>query len=148
MNESPAALSPVATMNAFFTRQKANDGIEFPLSFPDGSPSPHKIRIRGVDSDEFRKAEADAKRKMFETAAVKAKGETVAYDPMEERFRLLSHLVISWTFDGECTPENVFNFLKEAPQIAEQIDTIAGRRSLFFKNTAKDSTPSPVQNLN
>ena len=132
----------MSNSSLFHTRAKANEGIELPLSLPDGTPTEHKIRIRGRDSDLFRQAESDSKRKMFEIAVAKAKGETLNYDELDERTRLISALVASWTFEEECTPENVFKFLREAPQIAEQIDTIAGRRSNFFKSIAKDSTPS------
>lgn len=131
-------------MAAFFTRQKANEGIELPLAFPDGTPSPHLIRIRGVDSDAFKTADAAAKRRMFELASDPDKSKVEAF-LVEARLDTISALVVSWTFDEPCTPENIRKLLKEAPQLADQIDRLATKRSLFFKKDSASSTPSPVQ---
>lgn len=131
------------TMAAFFTRQRANEGIELPLSFPDGTPSPHWIKIRGVDSDAFKAADAQAKRRMFELATETDKAKIEAF-LAEVKLNSITALVISWSFPEACTPENVRNFLKEAPQISDQIDRLATKRGLFFKNGSTNSTPSPA----
>ena len=60
-----------APMESFSTRENANEGIELPLLLPDGTKTEHWLRIRGVDADGFRKAEARSKRKMLEIAAEK-----------------------------------------------------------------------------
>ena len=65
-NEQAKAPLP---MESFFTRENANEGIELPLLLPDGTKTEHWLRIRGVDADGFRKAEARSKRKMLEIAA-------------------------------------------------------------------------------
>lgn len=118
-------------MESFFTREKANNGVEVPLYLPDGTKSEHHIVIRGVDSDVFREAESESRRKAMEIAMIS--------DPVEKvqairdtKLRLICSLVISWTFEKECTQENVFEFLREAPQIADAIDQVASKRSLFF----------------
>jgi hypothetical protein len=46
--------SSILNMDAFYTRQKANEGIQLPLFLPDGTKTDHWIRIRGIDSDAFR----------------------------------------------------------------------------------------------
>jgi hypothetical protein len=129
-------------MAAFFTREKANEGIELPLSFPDGTPSPHWIRVRGMDSDAFKAADAQAKRRMFEIAGEPDKAKIEAF-LAEAKVNSIGSLVISWSFPEKCTPEAVKAFLKEAPQIADQIDRIASKRSLFFRNGSSNSSPSP-----
>lgn len=132
--QSPASV----TMEAFFTRQRANEGVELPLFLPDGTPTTHRIRIRGVDSDAFRAAFADSKRRLLELAQSKDKSALDSANADEERLTLIASLVISWTFTDKegkplpCTPEAVRNLLREAPQLVEAIDQLASRRSLFF----------------
>lgn len=132
---SPAAV----TMESFFTRARANEGIELPLDMPDGSPTSHRIRIRGVDSDAFRTAQADSRRRLVEIATASEKVDFDA-DKMEgERLRMLASLVASWTFEIPCTVENVVSFLREAPQIAQQIDKLSAKRNLFFRKGSPNS---------
>lgn len=141
--ESPAAV----TMEAFFTRQAGNEGVEFSLDLPDGTPTPHRIRIRSIDSDIFRKANAEFKRQMVE---IWAKSEGVEPDSalLEElKLKLQASLVVSWTFPNPTTLAGIVNLLKEAPAIAEQIDRISGRRAVFYRAKLKSSTGSPNQNL-
>ena len=131
-------------MEAFFTRARANEGIKLPLALPDGTPTEHWIRIRGIDSDQFKQAEAEARRHAFELMDIK--------DPVElqkavsnDKLKLLAALVIDWSFaDRPCTQENIFNLLQEAPQIADEIDRLSARRRLFFKQGSPTSTPSPA----
>lgn len=129
-------------MEAFFTRQRANEGVELPLDLPDGTPTRHRIRIRGVDSDQFRAANAESRRRLVELAVNREKATIDPADHETERLRLLASLVVSWTFEVECTSENVITLLREAPQLAEQIDRIAAKRSLFFRNGSPNSSPS------
>lgn len=138
--EQAAPATPAAVaMESFFTRQRANEGVELPLDLPDGTPTAHRIRIRGIDSDAFRTAKAESSRKLAEMtlAQEKAAFETSAIEA--ENRRLLASLVISWTFPMDCTPENVANLLAEAPQIAQQINNLAAQRGLFFKKGSTNS---------
>lgn len=136
----------MSELQKFHTRAVANEGIELPLEYPDGTLSPHKLRVRGVDSDAFRIAETDSKRRVMEAAQLFAKDpELQSKMRRDERHRLLAALVASWTFDEPCTIENVIAFLAEAPQIADQLDRVATRRSLFFKKGSVSSTPEQGQ---
>ena len=126
-------------MEEFFTRQKANEGIRFPLEHPDGSPSDHWLTILGVDSDAFRNAERDQKRKFV---SLKANMDAIENPDEKEKFLLdvqtemeidiLASLVSGWSFDKPCTFENVRTFLKEAPQIADAINEVSAKRRVFF----------------
>lgn len=139
--QSPEATQPNAptAMEAFFTRQAANEGTEFFLDLPNGKATEHRIRIRGMDSDEFKVAQAASKRKLMEIAAKMDKAKFDEVDQDAERLKLLASLVISWTFkDAEgnpipCTQDGIINLLKNAPAIAEQIDRIASNRKHFFR---------------
>lgn len=137
-----ASSSPVLGMEQFFTRQKSNEGVVLPLSLPDGSPTEHWIRIRGVDSDEYRKADARARRKAMEIA--QEKDEAKRDDMIEEtKIDVLAALFVDWSFDKPCTAEHVREFLREAPQIAEVVDKSAYRRALFFGKGSGSSSSSP-----
>lgn len=143
--ESPAA---GAGMELFHTRQRANDGIELPLYTPDGERSAYWMRVRGVDSDEFRLAEAESKRDVMRIAQIEDMRERTREVELS-KLKLIAVLVISWNFEQECTQENVVAFLKEAPQIADAIDRAASKRSLFFaaRSSSSPSTPSTSSDL-
>ena len=127
-NEQAKAPLP---MESFFTRENANEGIELPLLLPDGTKTEHWLRIRGVDADGFRKAEARSKRKMLEIAAEK---------DLDKRD---AEVVIGWSFDNPCTEAEIKRLFREAPQIAEQVDRTAYDRARFFGNSSKGSSPTP-----
>lgn len=136
---TPAATPANVAMSAFFTRQKANEGIELALDFPDGTPSPHHIRIRGVDSDAFKKAEVEGFRRLQELFMSEDKKTPSEEDRISAELTLMASLVASWSFDQPCTTENVVAFLREAPQIAKEINRIAANRSRFFRNGSTSS---------
>lgn len=136
-----------ATMEQFFTRERANEGVDLPLFLPDGTPTKHTIKIRGVDSDIFRQTEAESSRRVMESGLDLKDQKKLVETILEAKADVIAALVISWTFDTPCTVENVKKLFKEAPQIQEQVDRLASKRSLFFKVGSLNSTPSPVQNL-
>jgi hypothetical protein len=138
MNKNSSSLG----MEAFFTREKANEGIEIPLYLPDGTKTEHWLRIRGVDSDHFRLAEAESKREAMRVAMIE--------DPLERakaiadaKLSLIAALVISWSFEEECTHENVKEFFRQAPQIADAVDQVASKRALFFGKGSSSSLSTP-----
>lgn len=131
-------------MEAFYTRERANEGIKIPLYLPDGTKTEHWLRIRGIDSDHFRLAEAESKRDAMRVAMIE--------DPLERakaiadaKLSLIAELVISWSFEKECTHENVKEFFRQAPQIADAVDQVASKRALFFakRSSSSLSTPKP-----
>ena len=131
-------------LQQFFTREKANEGIEFKLALPDGTPTEHWLRIRGIDSDAFRRAEAESRRLMLEIAS---KGDKDAAEAASNsaREQLLASLVAGWSFSEPFTKENVLKLLVDAPQIADQIDRIASNRKRFFGNGLNSFTPAHAQ---
>lgn len=131
-------------MEAFFTRERANEGVEVPLYTPDGTKSQHWIRIRGVDSDAFREAEANSKREAFRVASIEDTVER-AKAIQDAKLNLIAALVISWSFEKECTPENVKEFFRQAPQIADAVDQVASKRALFFAKRSSNSQSSLSQ---
>lgn len=128
-------------MESFFTREKANTGVEVPLYLPSGEKSEHHLVIRGVDSDVFRAAESESRRKSILIAQI-PEGPERDRAIEDAKLDLIVSLVISWTFDSPCTHENVAAFLREAPQISDAIDRVASKRSLFFAQKSSSSENS------
>ena len=137
---TPAAEETVAektTMESFFTRPAANAGVKLPLYLPDGTASEHYVVVLGTDSDTFRKAEMEAKRSAAQIAQIDD-GATRDALIMDEELGLVASLVSAWSFPQECNKQNVVAFLKEAPQIADNINTFAAKRSNFIKKKNED----------
>lgn len=122
-------------MDAFFTRDKANKGNKVPLRTPEGKETEHFLVIRSQWSDDFQKAKAEAYRD--DLAAIAGKGEVKAED---RTVILTAALVGDWSFDEECTPENVQNLLRNAPQLRDMIDRYASNDARFFTKPSSDST--------
>lgn len=129
-------------MEAFFTRAKANEGIEVPLYLPDGTKSEHWLRVRGVDSDHFRLAEAESKREAMRVAMMEDTLER-AKAIADAKLTLIAALVISWSFEKECSVENIKEFFRQAPQIADAVDQVASKRTLFFGKGSSSSLSTP-----
>lgn len=128
----------VSESSAFFTSERATEGIMLPLYLPTGVQTDKWIRVRGVDSDEFRKADARLRRGMI------ALGEIEDIPTREAAFedhkrKTIAALVMDWNLAEACTEENVVEFLRKAPQIADKIDRVATDRALFFRQKPFDS---------
>lgn len=126
-------------MKEFFTRERANEGVELPLTLPEGGATEHWLRIRSIDSDAFRIAETEAKRRVLESALEKdlVKREEMIHD---EELKCIGSLVCGWSFEQELTDAGVFDFLKEAPQIADAVNRFAAMRGTFYRKKSKSST--------
>lgn len=128
-------------MEQFFTKEKANNGIEIPLSLPDGSATEYYLLIRGVDSDHFREAEADSLRKALDIKqTLEEKDQTPAFDDL--KVWLIAQLVLDWNLPEECNEENIIKLFLNAPQIKDEVNRIAGDRKIFFKKSSKSSMTS------
>uniref|UniRef100_A0AB39BYJ3 Tail assembly chaperone n=1 Tax=Pakpunavirus sp. TaxID=2833053 RepID=A0AB39BYJ3_9CAUD len=123
----------------FFTRAKANEGERMPLSLPDGTPTDEWLMIRGVDSDQFRHALDEFRRKSLTAASIKDLEEK-AEKAEAARLELNAALVIGWSLDAEFTEAALLEFLREAPYVAAEVDRFASDRRRFF---GKRSTGSP-----
>lgn len=125
-------------MKEFYTRQKANEGVKLPLFHPDGTMSDHWFMVRGIDSDHFRRAESLAKRKAVELAQIEDPNER-AEKVRDTELTCIAALVAGWSFEEECTTDNVVSFLREAPQIADMVNRYAARRAEFFSKKSGSS---------
>jgi hypothetical protein len=149
-------------MEAFYTRDKANDGVRVDLFTPDGVKSGEWLMVRHVWSDAFADAEEAAKlrvagklRDELQRSGLKGEDEippevraVIKAEGREARLDLLAALVSGWSFDSDCTPEAVRAFLHNAPQIAEQVDKIAGDTRRFFGNGSTSSKRGSAKKKN
>lgn len=124
-------------MEAFFTKQKSEEGIHISLPFPDGTDSGHHLKIVGVDSDIFRKAERASMRRIVELR--KDAGDKISEDDpkfqkvyADEKRKLIASLIVGWSLPEEFNPKNVDALLINSPYIQKLIDTEAGNRANFF----------------
>lgn len=129
-------------MQDFFTRQKANDGVKFPLALPDGTVTEHWLLVRSIDSDAFRAAETNSLRQamLLSKESTQQEREDIANSG---KLLMIASLIADWSFSEPLTQESAVNFLREAPQIADEIDRTANKRSLFYKLDSSNSTPTP-----
>lgn len=127
-------------MDQFKTRERANEGKRLPLYAPGGGKTEHWLQVRHVWSDAFQDAN-ETELAALQEGILSAQGDKDAITAIkrESQVKLLAALVSGWSFDGECTPEAVTQFLREAPQIAAQLDKFAADGRAFFGN---DSTSS------
>ena len=132
-------------MEEFFTRDRANEGIKVPLFYPDGRPSDHHLFVRSKLSDHFRLAEQAAYRKATDIAQIEDQ-EKQAEAFHDLTLDTITSLVSGWSFDKDCTPENVKAFLQQAPQIADMVDQLAKKKALFFGSKSNGSKASPESN--
>ena len=136
-----AAPLPAPDMSAFMTRTRANEGQKIPLWTPEGEATAHWIQVRGIDSDAFTRAKSKQTRRTAEIAAL-PEGPERDEAALDATLELYVALVSAWSFDMECNHDNVKNFLREAPQIAAEIDKLASRRTFFFRTLKPTQPPS------
>jgi hypothetical protein len=128
-------------MDEFFTRDKANEGVTLPLFRPDdGTKTEHWLKILGVDSDAYFKAETAMRRAMpgVEAEAKSLNGAEeqltfIAEKQKEWQRKVLAAVIVDWSFEKECNEANKIEFLAKAPQIAKAVDTFISDRRLFFR---------------
>lgn len=128
-----------SNMEEFYTKDRANEGVEMPLFKPTGEKTEHSFRILGVDSDAYAKAETAMRRALggiqAEAKLLGSDEDRLAFVDEKQTYwknKVLASVIADWTFDQECTEANKIEFLKNAPQIAKAVDTFISDRRLFF----------------
>lgn len=129
----------MAGMQDFYVRESANEGKRLPLRTPDGKPTEHWLQIRSQWSDRFREVKADSERAIADIAGKSPEEQKAGI--AAAKLDLLSALVSAWSFEQPCTPEAVRDFLHNAPQIAQAINSFAGDDGRFFRTGSTSSMP-------
>jgi len=126
-------------MEKFFTREKASEGRKVFLADPaTGLLTKDWLIIRSVWCDEFQAAKEAAVQETFAEAMESSAEEKQALSD-KRKLSLVASLVGGWSFDEECTKDNVMGFLREAKQLVNQIDVKAAQDKFFFGKASKDS---------
>ena len=123
-------------MEAFNVVKKSNEGVTLPLSLPDGTKTDEYLVVLGADSQKFQEAVSIAysEKAKLRTSIddEKISVDDAAKQTEEINRRMVSALVIDWSFDETCNGTNVCKFFHDAPQIQDAVNLYAGDRSNFF----------------
>lgn len=134
-NMAAAATPPANPMDRYKTRDKANVPQRIKLLDPaTGKETDDYIDVLSSLSDRFRAARDKAMREAAMVANIPHDGqrEQAATDA---RLEMYAALVAGWSFnDTPCTPPNVVEFLREAPQLQNLIVAVADDSERFFGN--------------
>lgn len=133
--------SPSVSIRDFFTREDANEGTTLPLFTPSGDPTDHWIKIRSIDSDEYRKAEMDMRRAIYSNPV--EEGPKREAWLVEQRTKLIASLVIGWSLPDPCTIVAREELVREAPALSDKIEELASKRALFVKKKPQTFSGSP-----
>ena len=118
------------SIEAFFTRETANQGRDFPLPLPDGSDSGETIHLVCIDSDIFRAASTIRSKEHFRIIALPEEEQDAAKEAADTE--LLASCVTGWSLATECTREHVVKLLTEARHVREMVDNTVTKRNAFF----------------
>lgn len=131
------------SLSRFYTVDESEEGIRLPLYDKVGDKTEEWLQVRGVDSPVFSNAKLEADRKTLELT--KETDDKKRFDKLLEiKRRLIASLVKDWSEDfrkeiGEPTVDNVAKFFSKAPKVMDDVDRLAGNRSVFFSLKAKHS---------
>jgi hypothetical protein len=103
------------------------------LVYPGIGDTGETLTIRSQYSKEFREAKARATRQIT-TMTIARKGKDLDDDEVKliEDTQFAS-LIAGWSFEEECTVENIIEFLDANPQVYDLINTTAAQDTLFLK---------------
>jgi hypothetical protein len=138
----------MASFKQLTTRALHNEGAVLNVVGPDGKATGETIRVRGVDSDEFRRVDSASRRDMIRFLSEKGDADKARDSDEfnkfteEGRLKLQAALIVDWSFEEPCTEDNKLELLREAPYIAKQVDEFAGKRSNFIKASQEPSEPT------
>lgn len=105
-----------------------------PISYPGIGLTEDTLTIRSRYAKEFRAADAKASRQLS-SMAMAAKGKPLDSDIIKDiEDRAFAALVADWSFDEECNEDNVVEFLRDNPNIFDEINSKAAQDSLFLKS--------------
>lgn len=128
-------------MNAsdFYTAPRSKEGVKVPLLTPAGKETGEWIKIIGPDSDAFHSAVAEFQRGIAEIGGLSGDEKELRSAELLLAYRM--SLCCGWSFDDEFTPENVREFLINAPRVAVKVESVAADICHFFGPASTDSSP-------
>ena len=136
----------MSDMDQFFTDDKASEGKKIPLVTPSGEKTEHWLKVRSIDSEEYRLAKSASMRVAIglnesnESESAKRKKRDKAV------LSMIASLIAGWSFEKECTTKNVIELLRKAPQIREEVEAFASNRKEYYAKKPEACTSSPEHN--
>lgn len=132
------------TVESFYTREAANQGIKVPLTLPDGSPTEHYLLVLGIDSDigqrarsTFQRTGIDLLMEFKKTPPSESEEEAYYVKEAQHQKQYLASFIKDWSFEEECSTQNKILLLTEAPAIKETLDKTILDRHLFLGSRSK-----------
>ncbi len=120
-------------MGAFNTRALSESGVKMHLTLPDGTETDEFLIVQGSDSVGFAAGLAKYNREILRISEDKdLDDETVALLLAERKRELVASIVLSWTFDQDCSVGEIVKFFSASPRIQQQVDLFAGDPTNFF----------------
>lgn len=110
---------------------------EMAVKYPGVGDTGETITIRSRYSKEFRDAQAKANRQIAQMTVALKGAELDAESIKSIEDNQFASLIAGWSFDEECTTENIIEFLTDNPQIYDEINTTAAQDTLFLKKVEK-----------
>lgn len=139
----------MSSFKDYFTRPAHNTAIRITIAAPDGSGGEAWLDMVGAESDRFRAARELSEHELLASLAkienVDDRKKFIADQKQASRLKMLASLVVAWSFDEECTPENVILLLTEAPFIADEIDRKSASTKDFLAKKLTNSPNTPEQ---
>lgn len=121
----------ITSIADFFTADLADKGISVDLLTPDKQPSGAWIKVKGMDSDDFRRASVERTRKGQKI--LKLEGVDRLDAQRQADAELIAAVTLEWSFTEPCTKENVVQLYLQAPDVFEQVNSAIADRGLLFK---------------
>lgn len=124
----------------YYTKPRSEEGVVVPLLGPNNEPTDGWLRIIGPDSAAHKAARAELVRRNAEIGAMEDKD---AADALASGYVLdfQASLITGWGMEDEFTPQNVREFLINAPRLGSQIEDLSMEVSRFFGPASTNSTP-------
>lgn len=106
----------------------------YKIIYPGLGDTGHHMMIRSIHSKSFREAQMKAQRQISAMVIANAGKEDPNMEELIEQIqmRAFAAVVASWSFDEECTQENVADFLSSNSFAYDDINILAGQDSLFL----------------
>lgn len=133
----------MADKSKYFTRKRSNEGVKMPILSPAGKDEGEWFRVLGTESTVFKAAIVEKDRRLVEIAQLTADQQEEAKAEMWTR--LTAALVVGWSFDNPCTPEEVIELLNEDRDLATQVNTFVTDRGRFFGEESNSSVSTPKE---
>lgn len=130
-------------IESLFIRETANEGREFDVPDMKGMPTGEKITLRHSLSDMGRAGRNIMQRQIPEIMSGITDDVERANLHNKLVAKALAYLVVSWSFEDECTLENAQALFENAPHLIDWADKVTSEADGFFGKASFASLNTP-----